>query len=393
MTKEVKFLFNLEYLKQNRDNLNETLQKCLTYLKNFNKQQDKLLIDKKGFNALMFVSKSLFDFQDEIDFTLFEHAAFEAVLSSLMMNFYEIRDEIKFNMVIKPHYAESSNDFDEKRIHLLSNLLFITNKLTFRCKLFGPRYVCKEGLTPYFLLLNDDKFLVKNKTAQINDLSCEPILLLDYLELNLYGLRSTCDEYKNMWLRLDAFNILLKLLKLRPALTNTVYRTIAFILDDEHLESAPVSESIAEFLFKYFAQCKSDFDADLFDARPVKFFLKDRVLIYGVHCLLDDFKKQLSMQALFECAYKLSINDKMKKLIYFRDGMKECFNSFLLKGKLSTLKVKINYCIHFIKSVTLNLNIFNCFSISYFCRFQNMKSINITCIKSKKTKLNLSINR
>ena len=210
MSKDSYFVFNLNYLKANLDELNETLSKCLDYLKNFNKQLGKLLTDKKAYNAFIFISKSLYDLQDEIDMTLFDTSSFEIILAGFFVNFYEIRDELKLNLIIKPHAAEISNDFDEKRIHLFSNLLFVTNKLTFRWKTFGARFVLKDGLKPFFLFMNDDKFLTKNRQAKINDLSCEPIDMIDYFELNVYCLRFTCDEYKEVWLKLDAINVLLK---------------------------------------------------------------------------------------------------------------------------------------------------------------------------------------
>ena len=210
MSKDSYFVFDLNYLKNYIDVLNQTLSKCLEYLKKFNKQLAKILTDKKAYNALIFISKSLYDLQEDIDFSLFDTSSFEIILASLLMNFYEIRDELKFNLIIKPHSAEISNDFDEKRIHLFSNLLFITNKLTFRWKMFGARFVLREGLVPYFLFMNDDKFINKNRKAQINDLSCEPIDLIDYFELNVYCLRFTCDEFKEAWLKLDALNVLQK---------------------------------------------------------------------------------------------------------------------------------------------------------------------------------------
>ncbi len=210
MSKDSFFTFNLNNLKSNQDELNQTLFKALDYLKNFNKQLAKLLIDKKAYRAVIFISKSLYDLQDEIDYVLFEKSSFDVILAGLFMNFYEIRDELKLNYIIQPHSAEVSDDFDEKRVHLFSNLLFITNKLTFRWSTFGARYVCKDGLKPYFLFINDDKFMQKNRKVQINDLSCEPIDLVDYFELNIYCLRFTCDEFKQVWLQLDAANVLQK---------------------------------------------------------------------------------------------------------------------------------------------------------------------------------------
>ena len=68
MSKNSYFAFDLNYLKTYLDELNQTLRQCLDYLKNFNKQLNKLLTDKKAYNALIFISKSLYDFQDEIDF-------------------------------------------------------------------------------------------------------------------------------------------------------------------------------------------------------------------------------------------------------------------------------------------------------------------------------------
>jgi len=50
--------------------------------------------------------------------------------------------------------------------------------------------------------------------------------------------------------------------------------------------------------------------------------------------VLDELKRPINMQGLFECIYKLSVNDKTRKKIYFKDGMKDCLNSFLLKGYL-----------------------------------------------------------
>jgi hypothetical protein len=115
----------------------------------------------------------------------------------------------------------------------------------------------------------------------------------------------------------------------------TIYRTISFILDDERTDTMAVTNLIIDFVLKYFLLCKTDFESDLFNARPFKFNLKDKALVYEVHCVLDEMKRPINMQGLFECAYKLSVNDKTRKKIYFKEDMKGCLNNFLLKGLIT----------------------------------------------------------
>ena len=331
-SQSINFKFNLANLEENNQKVVETVNLAIEYLNDLN-EISKIFDLPNCFNALVFIGKTIYHNLD-IEYGQFAEKNFDKFLSKLMLHLFDIHHVLNLNIEINPDQAEDSIDLDEKRVLLLSYLLYIINIITRRSKEFCIQFVLNDGLKACLLFLSDDKFTKKYRNTKINNLTGFPLDLANYVTLNILNLSiKTSEEHQKTWNDLDSVRILLNIASLQKSSLLNAYWSIVYILDDHQIETLKDIYSIVHLLVRLLIQCNNDMNSDIFDREDRQIEFNSKVLDCEVHVIKDENFVSTSITGILECLYKLSLNDKLKSEIYAKHDIKNCLKSILTKGK------------------------------------------------------------
>ena len=268
---------------------------------------------------------------------------FEEFISKLLTHMFTLRDELDFRVNLDRAFNNSFNeaalaltDLNEKRILVFASLLWSTNQLFRRSNEFCSKYLLKQGAKAFLLYLSDESFVNRNKNVKLNDFTANQSDPLEYITLNISILSAkTCAEHKHVWSELEVVPPLLRIAKLKESTMLRAYTALSYILDDKLIEGLTEIHSVIDTIAKYLNKCKQDFEAGRF------FRLQQQITLRGgmqLDCLvhsarIDNSPAMAGMHGLLECLFNLSVNDKLKSDIYFKNEMKSCFKTFLQKGR------------------------------------------------------------
>jgi hypothetical protein len=128
-------------------------------------------------------------------------------------------------------------------------------------------------------------------------------------------------------------NILLRTCKLKESTRFDVHYVLAYLLDDQQIEQNIEIKSIVETILVYLGKAKHDLDNGNLNRISIKIELKGKTLKCLIHHVGRGDGFNTSIKEFLECLYKLSVSEKMKTDVYFNSTAKNCFETFLEKGK------------------------------------------------------------
>ena len=308
----------------------EKFAKAIDYVCYNLDEPSNLFSDVTCYNAFVYIVKAVH--HTDVDFEIFLKTNFEKFITNLHMHFYEKRNDLNLNVNIDPHNAEHLTNLNEKRVTILGYLLYLTMILISRKREFCIQFI-DNGLKVYIKCLNDDDFLLRNKHTKVNDLTGNPLGLLDYIILNLAHLSTnTCDEYKQIWSNLDSVSVLLKVANFKESTLFMSYTIISHVASDEQINNLGEIHSIVDVITKLLLRCRNDFRFNMFDRWKKSVHLNGQSFECDVHTIKDDNLVNTSIVSLLQGIYKLAVNEKMKNDLYFRRYITSCLKAFLKKG-------------------------------------------------------------
>lgn len=331
----MKFIFDLNYFRSNLNELNVKLEKAIDFLNDYLHDVSLMFTETNGicYSALIFIGKTIHSF--EMDYKIFTTKNFDLILSKIMFYLFEIRNELKFEILVNPINAEHGKTVDVLRLFVLNYTLYISNQVFRNSEKFCTNFVQNLGLKSYVLFISDEAFIEKNKSVEICDLNEFTINMLDYLALNLTCLRYTCDINRKIWIDLDVINSLLKISRIKESIKLTAFTTLAYILDDSQVENLNELDSILNILFELLIQARMDFIFNTFRRCKVKLEIKGKEFNdASIHCVLKSDKSLAAgLRTLLESLKRFAVNDKIKCEIYFQRDLRGIFRLLLTKGK------------------------------------------------------------
>ena len=156
---------------------------------------------------------------------------------------------------------------------------------------------------------------------------------------NKANLVSTCDDYKHVWSRLDAVNILLRISKLKESTRFNVHYILAYLLDDQQIENIVEIKSIVETILVYMLKAKHDFDNENLMMLAIQTELKGKTLECLIHHVDRGDGIAINIKELLECLYKLSVSEKIKTDVYSNATAKVCFKTYLEKSVILRIEI------------------------------------------------------
>ena len=328
---EIKMIFDINFFMNNKDILKFYLNRILDYLNSLKALSD-LFHNQHAFNAFIFAGKSIIYFGKDLDFNELLSKNFHKFLSSLLSHLKR-EQSLNFDIIGDSFHAENALDLNTKRIHAFGYTLLVNNIAAIYSQEFCTQFCIHDGLKSYLDFLKDENFINKHKNSKINDLTQTPLYLLDYITLNILNLSIiTCVEHKNLWLELDAVNVMMKIANFKESNSLDAYMTILLIIDDKQVESLIELNDIVNDITLQLKQAQRDFNENNFDRKRMQIQFQSKSVDYQVHRIKGANAIYTSVIVLLDCLTKLAVNDKIKNKLFFECDVKSCLKTLLTKG-------------------------------------------------------------
>jgi hypothetical protein len=152
-----------------------------------------------------------------------------------------------------------------------------------------------------------------------------------YLILNLTVLSKYSEDLLEEWVKLDWVNILFKALKLQPEKEFSIYFIITYICDDKQIETLNEFNSVILKYADFLKKTANDFKNNAFKRDSRLMMINGEAIDVVTHTLVID-KVNSALGTVLKSLYKLSLNDKIKNVIYYEQKIKDDLKVILLKG-------------------------------------------------------------
>jgi hypothetical protein len=269
---------------------------------------------------------------DDIYKTLEKHGYHE-FLAEVTKYLYDMRDTTDYQaaQTIELDVSTYVEEIEENqgRILLFKLCTFKLNMIIARSVTFTRNFQTTCGLKAYFDFLDDDAFIRKNAGVSLvmwNEASSN---LVEYIVLNLSALSRYCDDFKQMWLNLNAVAILTKTAKVTECAKLSCYTVLTNIVDDAQIDKLEGVESYAEMQVDRLKKFHDGIVNTTLSSRKMQVF--ENNTFYDVHVcyLVLQNNTTLSLWNLMNALYQLTRTNNMRDHVYFDLKAKDYLYEFL----------------------------------------------------------------
>ena len=176
--------------------------------------------------------------------------------------------------------------------------------------------------------LADEKLVKKDSNS---DIVC-------LLALNLANIvNQTVYEYKQIWEDLNSFDIFLKIATLKQSNILPAYSAIASLVDDTQIECRKDIDFVCEFLCDLLKKWQEEFHKDGIQRSKRQYLFEGKPVEIEICEVTDENNVTWGIKEILNNLYKLSISQKLKESIYFKNGIKNCLDD-LIQASISFFK-------------------------------------------------------
>ena len=256
--------------------------------------------------AFIFTSRLIANENNDIYMQIFDTKGFDTFSGDLLLSFYENRNKVIFELDGTLKMAESTNDMNELYLILFKLCLYLTNQISTYSPSFGTNFPETNGLKAYLNFLNDSEFVNKNLETSIG-LWNKHISLIEYLIMNVSSISKFCEENKQLWVDLDAINILFDIIKSKPSGKFDAYTAIINLVDDNQIEHFEEIQAFQVLLIERLKRFDQEFRSENFKRSKRQIFENNIVISFNTEIALD-----LNKDKEFQAFIQKFINDEAK---------------------------------------------------------------------------------
>ena len=353
---------------------------------------EKVFEDKKAFNALCFICQTIIYVKNKEVNEILDSRSFGGLLVTILKYFYTINNDLIFkqdensSMIVLRNNHQTFATLDQNKSTIFLFLLVGTNFYVYVSMKFCNEFLRSGGLKYYIKFLKDKKFMEKNIDWSTKCLEFD-INPVKQIILTMWGLSRTCEEDKKIWIELDSIKILLKMSKKKIELKSSSYNSIINIADDYQLENLPEMSNVKLFVVERVEKMVECFNNRNLDRRTIQISIKGVIIDCLNLCYwFKENKENLVWDIIFQLKllYKLSINKKMRKELYFENNLIKTLQTILLKGNY----FEIYFVLEIIAQLTFDEKISSDLKKSndFKCILEKLDQQNINEIKSEDEK-------
>ena len=287
------------------------------------KEPEKIVNGQQGYEAVFFIAKCIGYQTDSINYDIFVDHKMEELYGNVMLYLYSIHSTYDFSKGSIPSSNPTPNaDYNERCITIFAMSVYSCNLISSKMFKFKANFQLTNGLVAYLNFLKDEAFVRRNMDLTFNPFNSAKLLVLDYLTLNVSSLSAASQDYKNLWRKLGAMDILLKTSRIKASIREYCYTAILNIADDKEIETCTEIHDFSKTLIEYLATAAAEFNANKFN-RDTRYVLNENgVQKMVIHCIKDKNGLQKNLIVIFDSLYNLSINETNKVRIYFDSSVK-----------------------------------------------------------------------
>ena len=266
------------------------------------------------------VSLELFSQIKDTD-TLFEYYDAYQIFANILSYLTEKLNELDFKSCSPiPRWQDLNvnKTINEKRIHILSDILAIINYLIPRSMKLRLFMLDKDRLKSFISLIGNQNFLINGSAYDFR--------LMKSTIFDINWMSKSADVNKSDWKMLNAIPALVNTLKVSERLKIYTYMAIANIANDNEIEEiTEIHHSIDTFV-GLANQAANDIKNGC-ETRTSQQFTDDddnqKVMVYYVASVLDETNNAtISLTGILLAIYRLSINPKSKLIIFNKTNFK-----------------------------------------------------------------------
>jgi hypothetical protein len=314
-----------------RDNLLKAIQILLSQTDARNSPDsapsriEPLFSNESARNAISFISKCLIT-EVVPDYEPFVSSNFEIFIYALISHFSAALKTMNFEgQTFSLDAIETDLDSDGIKVLFFKYGLYITIHLSQNSERFCRNMIKNGYFRPFLQILIDSELAQRN-----NDLNEHLLLIISHLS-------RFCDDLKHVWIKQDASQNILKLVKDNSIESVAAYTCIANLTIDNKLFQSEISVKLCE----YMSRLLKDFSEAIRSAQPIcrhlKFIFENQKRI---ECEVTCFNERNRVVTFFEVLdvfYRLSLSAELSEKLYFEMNLKGCLISIFATGNVNEI--------------------------------------------------------
>ncbi|CAF0894381.1 unnamed protein product [Brachionus calyciflorus] len=246
-------------------------------------------------------------------------------------------DQVLVNILLEVNTAflKSESDVMHKnidKIFLLNSCLSLIYSGALKSIKFSRQISSQNGLEAHFNFLKDPNFINVHTELRLDDKSGSNFNLIEKIISNIYIFSKSSYLIMEKWVELDSIKTLLKISTINQNLKLDSYLTIINLLSDKEIQNLKEIHEIVEFVQEIFQKISQDFRNKNFNRQFRQVTENNEVLNVQVYCYKKTNGLFLSLFVFLSGLYELSVNNQLKRDIYFKNEFKKNLQSILLES-------------------------------------------------------------
>ena len=300
----------------------------IEFLKNLCPCSDsKLIDDSNSYNAFNFFIFSIAFSNNTETVTLCENLKTDTIFCGILSKLYEKKDSIEFDYLIDPMDQTFISDPSKRYGRILSYCFYAINLLVLKSIYFSKNI---EILKLQLNFIKDENFLAKHLNSEINYFS-RVLGIFDILALNMSSMSKTCEDIIDKWNELNVADALLNLGAKNESAKLDSYLCLINIYDDKKIETIPEVQYVLNKLIDMIVTTDKDFNDGQINRLERQITINNQTRIANIYVQKYSKGTNISLYAIIYSLYRLSVNNTMKKKVYFQFEIKRYLKSILEK--------------------------------------------------------------
>jgi hypothetical protein len=224
---------------------------------------------------------------------------------------------------------------NDQQISLMAFVLHIVNRLSSKSMDFSEQFTANSGgLDAHLGFLENEDIFTKIRDVRLRDFTDTETNFVYYLIRNLAVLSRSADKSPLKWTISHTVETLLKIAQQKPETELTSFTTICNVANDDELEHLPEIDRVCAVLTKIVDRCAHDFkERKRLDRRRIQTWDDENRLIDGEAYRIElDDGTGLYITGVLRWLNKLSINEKLSSVMYFKYRLVDSLKTILERG-------------------------------------------------------------
>ena len=303
----------------------------IQFLKELGERSNIEIIDDSNFyEAFNFFILSIVYDCDETNvlFSICENLKVDIIFCNILNKLFKNKNSIDFDYSIEPFNQTFISNPAKRYGRLFIFCIHSINVILVRLPNFCRNI---EILKSQLNFIKDEDFLLKHLDSEFKDFGFRASVL-DSLVLNINSMSKNCEDIIDKWNELNVANTLLNLGTRKDSAKFNSYLCLINLFDDKNIESIPEIQYVLDKLIDMIMKTAQDFENNNITRIERQIIETNRTRLAEIYSQSFYSVINISLFGIINPLYRLSVNNTMKKKIYFQYNTKGFLRSILEKS-------------------------------------------------------------